>query len=156
MKLFQALKLKNKLVGEINNKKSLILQKNSITLGEKNYYNSKQLLEELIQYIKDLNTLKVAINLANFDIQQSIYEIAEAKSFLSFIKSINTTEGKIKGGGRFSGEIENDFIVGINEAEKNKFVSEYQILVDLLQDKIDIYNHSSECVVDEKSFLINK
>ena len=43
MKLFQALKLKNKIVGEISNKKNLINQKNSIVNGEKNYYDVKTL-----------------------------------------------------------------------------------------------------------------
>jgi len=155
MKLFQALKLKNKLVGEINNMKQLILQKNSLNSGEKNYYDSKQLLVELKQYVKDLNMLKIAINVANLNIQESIYNLAETKALLTFVKSINTTEGTIKNRS-FAGVNEDEYIVGINELEKNNLISEYQGLIDQLQDKIDIYNHTTDCLVDEKSFLINK
>jgi len=155
MKLFQALKLKNKLVGEIQNKKGLINQKNSVTKGEVQYYNSKTLFEELKQFIRDLNNLKFAINLANSGIQQSIYELAEAKTMLNFVKSLNTNEGKIRN--RFSSAEEADeYIVSINELDKNSLVNEYQILVDTLQDKIDVYNHTTTCDIDETQFLINK
>jgi len=155
MKLFQALKLKNKLVGEISNVKSLILRNNSIAEGEKTYYNSKELFDKLKQHISDLTNLKVAINKANINIQQTIYDLGETKSMLDFIKSLTTVEGKVNSRRGFSETIEQIFIVGINELEKNNIASKYQTSLDQLQDKIDIYNHTTDCDIDETKFLIN-
>lgn len=157
MKLFQALKLKNKIIGEISNIKNQINQSNSVSNLQKNYYVSKDLLEKLIQYIKDLNDLKVAINLANTGIQKTIYELAETKTLLTFIKSLNTTEGKIRNYSHFSSNVsEDEMIVSINELEKNNLIKQYQDLIDKLQDQIDIYNHTNDCIINEKELLINK
>ena len=156
MKLFQALKLKNKIVGEISNLKGLINQKNSVSSGEKNYYNSKDLFTKLTQHVANLADLKIAINSANAPVQRAIYELAEAKSMLNFVKSLNTAEGKIRGFRRFDDIKEDEFVVSINEADKNKLVATYQTLIDSLQDQLDIHNHTTDCNIDEKTLLINQ
>jgi hypothetical protein len=156
LKLFQSLKLKNKIIGEIINKKSLLAQHNSHAIGETNYYDCNVVFEEIRQHIKDLIALKTAINVANVSIQSTIYELAEAKTMINLIKSLNTQEGKIKSGRIYAGDTENEYAVSINELTKNNLAEEYQTIIDTIQDKIDLFNHVTDCQINEQEFLIFK
>lgn len=154
MKLFQALKLKNKLVAEITNKKSLIQQKNSREEGETNYYNVNQLFKDLTTHIDNLTALKIAINDANSPIQHIIYELAETKTMLNFIKGLNTQEGVIKN--RFASDTESKYVVAFNELQKNELVEQYQSKIDTMQEDIDVFNHTTDIKLDVSNFLILK
>jgi hypothetical protein len=156
MKLFKALKLKNKLVGEIANKKNLFLENNSFIEGQTKYYDSIKVLAEIEQYTKDLLNLKMAINTANIPIWKDIFNLSEAKSILSSLNSLTTTEGIIKHRQGFVGEVTNEYTVSINELKKNELIAKYEKIIEETQDKIDIFNHVTECNIKESDLEITK
>jgi len=92
MTLHQALKLKNKLTGEIAGIKALIETKNSYPEGtvDPEKFNTEELYTGLLSKIEELVNLKLAINEMNLPIQRKIYDISEFKALIAFWKSVST------------------------------------------------------------------
>ncbi|MFW5847768.1 MAG: hypothetical protein ACOCVF_02500 [bacterium] len=143
MKLYKALKLKNKLANEIADLKRKIMQKNSMVEGSIEYYDVNELYEELLIKIDKLVALKNAINLKNVEIQNKIYLLAEYKGMISFLKGIPTKEGfeKSKSFGEVS---EYNFVVSINEVQKEKLINDFQEEIDELQETVDHFNYTTD------------
>jgi len=141
MKLQKALKEKKKLIGEISKLKEEISRKNSYLTGSKNAenFNSKEKLHHLKEKIDDLVSLKYLINDANRDIQSKIYILSEYKSLIAFWNSIDITEGT-----KLSfGDTLREFNVHFNESDKNEYIEFYQKRIDVIQDEIDEFNHTT-------------
>jgi len=150
MKLYKALKLRKKLIGEIAQLKSKIQQKNSYMVGSLNpeKYNVQKLYDELGGKIDLLTGLKFAINEANREIQSKIYVIAEYKALIAFWNSVNTTEG-MQEAGRFGSESLREYKAQVDDETRNKYVADFQKRVDAIQEEIDTYNYTTEIPWDE-------
>lgn len=143
MKLYKALKLKNKLANEIAQLKMKVIQKNSRKEGDIEYYDVNELFVEIELKVAKLVALKNAINNKNIEIQKKIYEISEYKGMIMFLKQINTKEGVDKSN-RFGEVTEDKYIVDINEIQKEKLIEQYQEMVDEVQEELDLFNHTAE------------
>lgn len=144
MKLHKALKLRKKLVGEISQLKSQIMNKNSYLVGSLNAekYNVPTLYNELLKKIDELTALKYAINEANREIQSNIYVLSEYKALIAFWNSVNVEEGnQIRGYGEASLR---EYAAQIDEETRNKYVKEFQTRVDALQEEIDTFNYTTD------------
>jgi hypothetical protein len=150
MKLYKALKLRKKLVGEITALKQKIQGKNSYMKGSLNpeKYNVPKLYEELLEKIDQLTGLKFAINEANREIQAQIYTLAEYKALIAFWNSVSTVEG-VQEGGRFGSEALREYCVQVDEETRNGYVKVFQARVDAIQEEIDTYNYTTELPWDE-------
>lgn len=144
MKLYAALKLKKKLIGEIAKLKSQIQSKNSYIVGDTgaHKYDVGALETILNRKITELVELKVSINKANLAIQPDIYNLAEIKGLLLFWQSVNTIEGV------HQGSLYNDktitYAVHIDELGTEQRQKELQEKVDAIQEKIDSYNYTTD------------
>lgn len=143
MKLYKALKVKKNLVGEITKLKEQIKEKNSYLEGSKNgeKYEVSQLYKSLLDKIEELTSLKFIINEANREIQHKIYLIGEFKALISFWKEVSVTEGTQLVG--YSETVKN-YVVQIDESERDEIIKKFQIKVDALQDEIDEYNFNTD------------
>jgi hypothetical protein len=143
MKLYKALKLKKSLVGEITKLKQQIKDKNSYLDGSKNGEKFKvdEAYELLLKKIEELTGLKFVINEANHEIQAKIYLLGEYKALISFWNEVSVTEGSQVIG--YSDKIQN-YVVQIDEATRNKIVSDFQKRVDAIQEELDEYNFITE------------
>src|SRR3989304_7125363 len=123
MKLYKALKLKKKLIGEISALRSKIQEKNSYAVGSLNpdNYNVPNLYRDLNEKINSLVDLKVAINSANIGIRDKIFVLSELKALISMLKVLPTTEGIHPGGG-FRGEVDREYKAQFSEAECDAMV----------------------------------
>lgn len=151
MKLHKALKLKNRLAGEIAALKEQISNKNSYLTGSLNVYkyNVEALYVELLSKTQELINLKIVINEANNEIQSKIYLLSEYKSLISFWNDVSVVEGDNID--RFSRSTVMNYSVQVDEERRNKIVAEFQVKVDALQEEIDTYNYTTEVQWDEKS-----
>lgn len=143
MKLYTALKLKKKLVGEITKLKTQIQAKNSYIMGDTNAnkYDVGALETILNQKITELVELKLSINKANLVIQSDIYHLAEIKGLLLFWQSVNTSEGIQES--PYSDKITTR-VVHFDELATEQRQKELQEKVDAIQEKIDSYNYTTD------------
>lgn len=150
MKLYKALKLRKKLVGEITSLKQQIQGKNSYLKGSLNAekYNVPKLYEQLLAKIDALTGLKFAVNEANREIQSQIYVLAEYKALIAFWNGVSTVEGTQEGG-RFGSEALREYCVQVDDEARNKYVAEFQKRVDAIQEEIDLYNYTTDIPWDE-------
>lgn len=144
MKLYKALKLRKKLVGEITKLKEQIKEKNSYLVGSINGQNFdvNKLYEELQEKINTLVNLKYFINEANREVQSNIYLLSEYKALITFWNEVPVTEGTQTVG--YAKERTMDYNVHINEQKRNEIVNGFQIKVDALQEELDIFNYNTE------------
>jgi len=149
MKLYKALKLKKKLIGEISQLKAQIQTKNSYLIGSLNAekYNVPKLYNELLAKVDNLTGLKFVINEANHEIQSRIYVLSEYKALIAFWNGVSVAEGT-QGFG-YGEAVIREYNVQIDEETRNQFVKEFQTRVDSLQEEIDTYNYTTEIPWDE-------
>jgi len=144
MKLYKALKLKKKLVGEITDLKQQIKDKNSYLVGSKNgqKFSVDEAYVQLLEKIEELVNLKFVINEANKEIQQSIFTLSEFKALLAFWKEVSVTEGT-NTTNAYS-EKTQEFCVQVDEAKRNVMVADFQKKIDALQETLDVHNFNTE------------
>lgn len=143
MKLYKALKLRKNLIGEITKLKQQIKEKNSYLEGSKNgeKFNVNEAYEILLGKIEELTGLKFVINNANHEIQAKIYLLGEYKALIAFWNEVSVVEGSQVIG--YNDKIQN-YVVQIDESERNKIVNDFQVKVDAIQEELDEYNFTTE------------
>lgn len=91
--LAKALKVKNRQVQKVRELQQRINATNSYLEGSEPDFDANALYSELEREVERLWQLKAAINAANSPIQPVIYELAERKGLVTFLKSLNTQRG---------------------------------------------------------------
>ena len=141
MKLAKALKEKNRLVGEINRIKNIICRENSRNVKSSSKVDRNALWNELAHTTGRLIAIKAAIFKANAGIYEKIVMMAELKSKIGWISSLNTTNGVIEQPNyRGEGVISDTFDAFIKQEDVDQMISEIQNEIAALQDEIDEYN----------------
>lgn len=140
MNLAQALKAKKKLLKEISDLQSKIQSNNSVMVGSPVYYKTRELMETLNKKVEELTTLKISIQTANIPILGKMYEMAELKSHVQFLRRINTQEGKKLE--RFQESIL-EYVSDYKVDEIDRMIKEAEEKIDSLQEEIDQFNHST-------------
>jgi hypothetical protein len=165
MKLSKALKLKNRLAGEIAKLKTAIQMHNSEKEGTESEFDVEALMSKLNLRIMDLVDVKAAIAVANANAglaglmaskemcensnHRRIFHLAELKGMIEFLKSVSTKFGTFNEGFAVSGApYEVTYEVTYREKDISDIVDETQRLIDVIQDEIDTFNASAEADVD--------
>lgn len=150
MKLYKALKLRKKLVGEVAKLKQQIQAKNSYTEGalDPEKYNVNKIYVELLAKVDELVGLKFVINEANREIQAKIYALSELKALLVFWNGVSVQEGDHMVG--YSDAKTVTYKSQIDEITRNQMVNEFQKKIDAMQEDIDTYNYTTDIPWDNK------
>jgi hypothetical protein len=138
MKLSKALKLKNKLVSEINAAMSYVKMYNSMEEGTPKAYPVKEKLEEVNSKTNELVELKTKIHMANAPVWEKIFRLSEVKSIMSNLKSLNT-ETKLASPSGYREAVTAE----ITLAEKDAIMKELEAEVEALQEILDQHNHAT-------------
>jgi predicted nucleic acid-binding Zn-ribbon protein len=141
MNLAQALKAKKKLLKEISELQSKIQSNNSRLVDAPVYYQPRELMENLNKKTQELTNIKVAIQTANIPILSKMYEMAELKSHVQFLRRINTSEGKKLE--RFQEQVF-EYAAEFKVDELDRMVKEAEEKIEAIQEEIDQYNHSTQ------------
>jgi len=144
MKLYKALKLKKKLVGEIAKLKSQIQSKNSYLISTSNVlkYDVREIEKELDAKLTELVDLKLSMYRANLPIQKTIFDLTETKGLLAFWTSVSVTEGEQLLG--YSDTTVRQYGVCIDEVERDQKVKILQTKIDTMQEELDTFNYTTE------------
>lgn len=140
MKIAKALKIKNRLAGELNRIKALIERENSQLLANFNENKMKELSESFYNTKADLIRLKAKIQMKTAPISEKLIAIAETKDEMSFFQSLDTKDGEsiVTRYGTEPNTIV--YKAYYTQDDVDKKVVEIQAQIDNLQDEIDEYN----------------
>jgi hypothetical protein len=140
MTVKQALKLKNKLVKEINEELQKAHSYNSVEVNSVRPYSSAQSLENTSRLTNELIELKTKIHLANSPVYDKIFRLSELKSLVSKIKSLNCTEGTSVD--YYSRRSENPPVMTaeISILERDSMVKIMEDEIESLQEELDTHN----------------
>lgn len=145
MKLFTALKEKNRLAGDIVKLQIVLVRENSRSVKNVSKIDAKTVFESLNEKVVKLAKLKGAIAKANIGIYDKIFEMGELKSQITFLETVPTKEGTFTesiGYGESTQEVE--YNAFINDAKKFDLQRDLQDRINVLQDSIDEFNASHE------------
>jgi myosin heavy subunit len=145
--LAKALKIKNKLIGELKESSAVLSSKNTIESGKEPIVD---IVDEVIKYnaiqIK-LIAIKSAISEMNATIQSEIFRQAELRTELSMWKRMmNESLNPMSGWGPSRDSVEYKSVIGYNQLKQivDSLVDE----IDRIQDKLDTYNHKKMIDID--------
>jgi hypothetical protein len=141
MKLSKALKVKNKLAGEIALAQRLINESNVTEGDNKSPHNVVELYGTLIEKQAALARLKGQIAVANGPIAYDIALMAELKARIAFLRSVPVKDGRFFSGGGYRQEptpIDYHSALKADEIERN--IASLSQQIEALQDKVDEFN----------------
>jgi hypothetical protein len=143
MKLYQALKQKNKLAGEIKALEQLLQQKNSRVKTQENKFDVGALFGELSLKRKELVELKTSISVTNTPIQGKIFTLSELKAEAAFYSRLPTKEGLFKMNS-YGPSDQEEYVAHLDELEVSKKRKEIEESIEKLQEELDYFNHTTD------------
>ncbi|RYG38365.1 hypothetical protein EON81_03795 [bacterium] len=143
--LAKALKLKNRQVQKVKGLQERIQASNSRLVGSEADFDARALYGELRTETANLWRLKQAINAANVPVHAAIYEMAETKGLIAFLKTLNTKRGKVESFGEEAFVYE----AAITGADSQAEVEALEARIDVLQDALDLHNATTLVDVEE-------
>lgn len=154
MKLFSALKQKNRLAGELARIQTILVRENSrqqTGIGQHGVHPKKEYLDqltaELVGKRAALVALKAAIAVANVGIYDKIFEVAELKSQITWIDTLNTKSGVHYEYGYGDAPKDIYYVAYVDDVQRDKLKEEYQARINKIQDEIDEFNSRTDIVI---------
>lgn len=145
MKLSQALKLKNRLAGELVRLQNILQRENTRRSDNPSKVNQQEVWDKILKTSDELGELKAKISRANIDIYPVIERMAELKSRITYVQNLPKRDTPdIQLIGRDQEKIEYAWTPFINQEKADQLIAQYQKQTDDLQDKIDQYNANTD------------
>ncbi len=144
MTIKQALKLKNKLVQDLNKLTEKLHNNNSIIEGNTRDYSAKELLAEMYVRIDELTAIKTQIHKANAPVYDKIFLLSELKSVVNKLKSLDCTSGLAVD--FFSRRSETSIVktAEISTVERDNEIQFLENRIEELQEELDYHNITTE------------
>jgi shikimate 5-dehydrogenase len=136
--LAKALKVKNRQIQKVRELQQRINACNSYLDGAEPDFDANALYQELEIETARLWKTKAAINAANAPIQPVIYELAEAKGQVTFLKGLNTQRGLQMLA--YLATQPQEYVSQITAQEAANRVAAIEKRIDTLQDQLDEHN----------------
>ena len=139
MNIKQALKEKNKLAKKITDLMIRTEKYNSMDNGAVRSYNPDESLNQAIETMESLISLKTSVHLANAQVYEKIFRMAEYKSFVKTLKSLGCTEGTFVQRS-YGDTTTRQMTTVITEVQRDEMVEKYESMIDQLQSELDTHN----------------
>ena len=145
MNLKQALKRKNRLIGQITEEFKKLTQYNSIDEGNIRPYSARESMKNWMSLTDDLITLKCDIQIANQPANEKIFRIAEVKTQAKLLRELICTDGTYYFSSKWGDEkpIPKSKNAEIGVLERDELVKNLESQIETLQDEIDQFNHET-------------
>lgn len=143
MKLSQALKAKNRIIGELNQLKAVFTRENSRRDDNTSKVDREAIFTKIGSLQSDLIALKAQIAAANVPIYAKIEYMSELKSWLSYLKTVPVREGtedEAIGYGSSPVIKTRVWTAFLNQEAVDRLMKQVQDQINLLQDEIDAFN----------------
>ena len=139
MNIKQALKEKNKLAKKVTDLIERTNKYNSMDEGAVRSYDPRVSLDQTLNSIEELITLKTNIHKANAEVYGKIFRMSEYKSLVKYLKSLNCTQGTVVVS-RYGDVSSRNMTTVITEVERDEMIERYESLIDELQSELDTHN----------------
>lgn len=139
MNIKQALKEKNKLAKKITDLMGRTEKYNSVDNGAVRSYDPKESLLSAIETMEQLISLKTSLHLANVNVYEKIFRMAEYKSFIKYLRGLSCVEGALVVS-RYGETSNRQMTTVITEVERDQMIENYESMIDELQSELDAYN----------------
>ena len=139
MNIKQALKEKNKLAKKITDLMGRTEKYNSVDNGAVRSYDPKESLLSAIETMEQLISLKTSLHLANANVYEKIFRMAEYKSFIKYLRGLSCVEGALVVS-RYGDTSNRQMTTVITEVERDQMIENYESMIDELQSELDAYN----------------
>ena len=139
MNIKQALKEKNKLAKKVKDLITRTEKYNSMDDGAIRSYQPDVALQQAIDTMESLISLKTAVHLANVQVYDKIFRMAEYKSFVTQLKGLSCTEGTVVFS-RYGDTTTRHMTTVITEVQRDEMVEKYESIIDQLQSELDAHN----------------
>lgn len=141
IKIAKALKLKNRLAGEVAELKLILASQNVRPTRQKFDYDNQEVLARLRAKVDELVRVKAAIASANAAIYDRIFRLAELKGLVATLSALETKNGVfLESAGYASAAAEVEYIAQIGKVEADRLVSALKEEIQSLQDSLDEFN----------------
>lgn len=144
MKLHKALKVKNRLVGEVTRLKNILARENSYRSDNISTTNHSQVESELNLATEKLIELKAKLGAATVPIIDKLVRLEELKGSINFLNSLHTREGKEIVAINDSRVEEYTWFSYINKEKVDSRILSLQLSINSLQDEIDDFNAKTD------------
>jgi hypothetical protein len=144
MNIKQALKRKNKLAGLMNEEFAKANKYNSVEEGNPRPYSAVKSLDNWMSIIDELVDLKTRIHTANTLVFEKIFRLAELKSQIKNLKSLDCTAGKHTEGGRWGNGEQVIRHSEITVTERDLIIKDLEAQIEHIQEELDVHNHNTE------------
>lgn len=143
MNLSQALKLKNRLAGELVRQQEIVKRENARRSDNVSSVDRNVAFTKAIELSNQLSVLKGKITKANVNIYPALERMAELKSRIAFIQGLDKHEGPevaYQWVGKDQKQVDYMWSAYINQQTADTMVAKLQTEINALQDQVDIYN----------------
>jgi hypothetical protein len=106
-------------------------------------YDPKESLEQTLQMVDELITLKTKMHKANAEVYDKIFRMSEYKSFVKYLKVLNCSQGTVITS-RYGDSNARQMTTVITEVERDSLVEKYETLIDTLQTELDMHNATTQ------------
>lgn len=145
MKLSQALKLKNRLAGELVRQQQILQRENARRSDSKSNVDREAIWKEVLRLSDELGALKGRITQANIGVYPMLERMAELKSRIAYVQSLPKREDEeVQFIGRNQEKLTYQWNSFITQEKSDAMVQEIQEQINNLQDKVDAYNATTE------------
>tara|TARA_R110000822_G_scaffold21989_1_gene69534 strand:- start:1312 stop:1776 length:465 start_codon:yes stop_codon:yes gene_type:complete len=139
--LARALKLKNRLAGQLAKIGGRAVSHNSYVEGTNNSYDSVKVFAEYRKIQEQLVELKSKVQAANAPIHKDIAMMGELRTEIVLLNSMSVTKGVVTepryGEGQDTTRV---YVAAIDKLARDNNVAELEQEIDILQDDIDAHN----------------
>ena len=143
MNIKQALKEKNKLAKKITDLMGRTEKYNSVDNGAVRSYDPKESLLSAIETMEQLISLKTSLHLANVNVYEKIFRMAEYKSFIKYLRGLSCVEGALVVS-RYGETSNRQMTTVITEVERDQMVERYESMIDQIQSELDTHNATAQ------------
>lgn len=145
MKIHKALKVKNRLAGEISKLQEILKRENSRRSDNPSTVNCEEIYKNYQDVAGKLIQIKSSISRASAGIASSLSKLSECKNQLNYLNSLPTRRGvEAVFIGRDQEKLEYTWDTFLSREDIDKLTSELQLAINNLQDEIDNYNSSTD------------
>lgn len=140
MNIAKALKVKNRLVGQIAKQQEIIQRENSRRNDNPSTVDAKAEYLKLLQLKSELIELKAKISAASVPVFGNVIKLQELKVLVNFLRGLPVREGIEKIAYGHNTVVDYTWTCFMNQNQKDMEIATFEQQINNLQDEIDTFN----------------
>lgn len=145
MKLIKALKIKNRVAGDLARAQEIFSRENSRRDDDSSKVDRTEAWNVISSKKAELIRIKTAITKANVGIYHALAEMEELKGMIRYVQLLDTREGEeVSYEGMNAQKVTYVWTAQLNQEAVDGLITHYQNRLNELQDEVDEYNATTD------------